>query len=443
MFGSSTLEVAIGIIFVYLLLSLICSAINEMIASITNMRGEILFEGIKNLLNDPTFTGLAQKLYNHGLIDGISQASKDPKKPNRRPSYVASKTFTLSLLDILSSDYAMYSWETIAARRKTALDAVKASFDANPRDPGIQKTYYEAQHALQKAQEILAKVDRVKEAYYDAESASSKVSGPKDIAHLQTAKEQFEKALTLGRLLAAELPDPLENIQSAVSALPMGHTRQSLLVLIEKTKQAALVLDQASTAAHKIEILQANIEQWFDDAMDRVSGWYKRWTQKIILVIAAILVLVINADTIMLVKRFVRDDALRASIVAVADKAVQDDASDPTTDQLARERLLEEAGKLTLPLGWIANPEDPYKAEQVPNCGGIKLSQCMANWGLKLLGLFITIMATQQGAPFWFDLLGKVTNLRAAGKKPDQSDNAGLRPATVALAGRVPADKSV
>ena len=86
MFGSSILEVVIGVIFIYLLLSLISSAINEFISSLVNKRGENLFEGIKNLLNDPNFTGLAQKLYHHGLVDGISQASKDPDKPNRRPS---------------------------------------------------------------------------------------------------------------------------------------------------------------------------------------------------------------------------------------------------------------------------------------------------------------------------------------------------------------------
>src|SRR5215211_7898697 len=106
MFGSTVLEVAIGVIFIYLLFSLISSAVNEYISSLLNKRGENLFEGIKNLLNDPKFTGLAQKLYNHGLVDGISQASKDPNKPSRRPSYIASKTFALALLDILASQSA-------------------------------------------------------------------------------------------------------------------------------------------------------------------------------------------------------------------------------------------------------------------------------------------------------------------------------------------------
>ena len=41
------------------------------------------------------------------------------------------------------------------------------------------------------------------------------------------------------------------------------------------------------------------------------------------------------------------------------------------------------------------------------------------DWWLKLLGLLITIGAISQGAPFWFDILNKVTNLRAAGRPPN------------------------
>ena len=70
MFGSTALEVAVGVIFVYLLLSLVCSVSNEWVASILNQRGKNLLEVTKNLLNDPTFTGLAQQVYGHGLIDG-------------------------------------------------------------------------------------------------------------------------------------------------------------------------------------------------------------------------------------------------------------------------------------------------------------------------------------------------------------------------------------
>ena len=52
MLASSFLDTAIGIIFVFLLLSLIASSINEMILSLLNMRGRMLLDGIKVLLND-------------------------------------------------------------------------------------------------------------------------------------------------------------------------------------------------------------------------------------------------------------------------------------------------------------------------------------------------------------------------------------------------------
>ena len=422
MFGSTILEVAIGVIFVYLLFSFVSSAINEYISSLLNKRGENLFEGIKNLLNDPNFIGLAQKLYNHGLVDGISQASKDPNKPNRRPSYMPSRTFALSLLDILGSQSAGQSWRDIAERRKTDVAAAKAKLDTNPRDPGFQKTFNDAQSALEQAEAILTKVDAGKQAYDEAECAAGKVSGPKDVKNLRSAKEKLEKALTMGRTLAAGLPEPLENVQRAVSTLPDGHTKQSLLVLINKTKQAALLLNQTNAAAYEMERLQDNIEQWFDDAMDRVGGWYKRWTQRILLGIAIVLVLAGNVDTLMLVQRLSRDNVLRASIVAAAESAAQGDTGSP------EENLLAEADKLRLPLGWTLNQEDPYSAGQIPNCKTAPLSECLLGWALKLVGLLISIIAIQIGAPFWFDTLSKFINLRGAGTPPGETAKSGPQP---------------
>src|SRR5882762_11398793 len=103
MFGSNTLEVAIGIVFVYLLLSLFCTAVNECIAATIQQRGKNLKAGLQNLLNDPDFTGLAQQLYGHGLVRGVSKDATNPAKPNRLPSYLSPTSFSLALLDILGS----------------------------------------------------------------------------------------------------------------------------------------------------------------------------------------------------------------------------------------------------------------------------------------------------------------------------------------------------
>ncbi|AGZ41925.1 hypothetical protein [Actinoplanes friuliensis] len=41
------------------------------------------------------------------------------------------------------------------------------------------------------------------------------------------------------------------------------------------------------------------------------------------------------------------------------------------------------------------------------------------DWLLKLLGLVLTAAAAALGAPFWFDLLNRLVNLRSTGKRPD------------------------
>ena len=70
MFGSTILEVAIGLLFVYLLLSLLCSAVGEYIEAKFNNRAKYLKEGITLLLNDTAGGGidLASQLYAHGLV---------------------------------------------------------------------------------------------------------------------------------------------------------------------------------------------------------------------------------------------------------------------------------------------------------------------------------------------------------------------------------------
>ena len=95
LFGSTALEVAIGMIFVYLLLSLLCSAISEYIESLFNFRAKDLRKGIELLLNDTVRTGestdLASRLYEHGLIRPLYRSA------NKLPSYIPARTFALAL----------------------------------------------------------------------------------------------------------------------------------------------------------------------------------------------------------------------------------------------------------------------------------------------------------------------------------------------------------
>jgi hypothetical protein len=91
MFGSSILDVAVGLVFVYLLLSLLVTAGSELIASCLNWRAHTLRQAIRRFL-DPS---LAEKLYDHPLIKKLSRRS-------RGPSYIPSATFALALVDVIA-----------------------------------------------------------------------------------------------------------------------------------------------------------------------------------------------------------------------------------------------------------------------------------------------------------------------------------------------------
>jgi hypothetical protein len=102
MFGSSTLDVAIGLIFTFLVISLIASAVTEATASALSWRAETLLEGIKQLLNDPQMNGLALDIYNHALANPQSNGkAATPAELGAKPSYIGSKEFACALIDII------------------------------------------------------------------------------------------------------------------------------------------------------------------------------------------------------------------------------------------------------------------------------------------------------------------------------------------------------
>jgi hypothetical protein len=432
MLGSGVLEVAIGVVFVYLLLSLVCTSINEGIASFLNQRGKNLFAGITNLLNDPKFTGLAQQVYTHGLVDGISQEAANPDKPTRLPSYMPSKTFGLVVLDVLSSRGASETCAAALAQRKANLDAANAALAGNPGDANLQAAVRDAQAALDAASKLAEDTANAQASHQAAEQAAALVKGWNDTANLNAASALLENALAQGRVLIAHVPNSVDSIQMAVEKLPPGHTKESLLVLIANARrEAALLASGGDAAAHEFELLQRNIEEWFEGAMDRVSGWYKRWTQKILLVIAVLIVFFANADTIMLVKRLSRDDALRSTIVSAAQGTLrQGDGQHPPT----QDELFKNVAGLSLPLGWSWSADDRYAYEQVPafslnDAGAVGAS--LGPWVLKLIGLLVTVFAVSLGAPFWFDTLSKFVNVRGAGTPPGEPKRSAPQSAAV------------
>jgi len=478
LFGSNILEVGIAVIFVYLLLSIVCTALNEGIASLIDKRGKNLVEGIKNLLNDPKFTGLAQQLYNHGLIGGISQYASDPAKQTRLPSYMSGQSFSLALLDILSArgiiagkygdllanaeaaddaheealeaaaaalrdpqrasavaqakdarDKARVALEAIAEKAKATYDQAVQAAKAAPNDKALAKTQAEARHEADSISAALKMLDA-------RHAAIASAKNPKEAKLLLAAGATLKEALAFARNFAAEYPDPLGNIQEGLKRLPEGHTKETLLVLVDKTRRETAVIE------HQAEAFRKNLENWFNNAMERVGGWYKRWTQRVLLCLATLVVVASNADTVMLIERLSKDNVLRTSIIAAAQDVVKaqpaadvsaQSETEPknaasvtgtgTKDSIDVQTALKAAENLKLPVGWSLDPYDSGYFRPP------ELSWQYTGWAFyKIFGLLISILAVTLGAPFWFDTLSKFVNLRSAGTPPGESSKSAPQP---------------
>lgn len=170
---------------------------------------------------------------------------------------------------------------------------------------------------------------------------------------------------------------------------------------IENEKVERVVLSALDRAEGNINQAVANLEAWFDSGMDRVPGWYKRLSSRIIFVIALVLAVSLNVDLIQVSRGLYSNQEQRAVLVAYA----QGNATDPVLVENHR-KAFELLKDQTFPVGW----------------GEMTLQQAWAatDWK-KVFGWVFTAFAAILGAPFWFDVLNKFMVIRATVKPHEKS----------------------
>jgi hypothetical protein len=311
MLGLEMLDVAIGMTFIYLLLSLVCTALNELIEGWLKLRAVDLEQGIRELLKDPKNAGdpegklLAQQLYNHPLIYSLFRGEYDPAKIRKNdrysrgdvlPSYIPAANFALALLDVVQ-----------------------------PPAPGATPT----------------------------------------------------------------------RVQAAVQVL-------------------------VKAAGGDLNKTRENIEGWFNTGMDRVSGWYKRRVQRIVLFLGLGLAVFTNADSIAIFKSLTDNPAMRSAVVAAAGKIQADSVGQLET---SIDSNLAQLNRLGLPIGWDWKSCIYNSKEAVSNFRAIPpfTKENVFNWVLKVVGWCGTAIAISLGAPFWFDVLNKFMVVRATVKPHEKS----------------------
>lgn len=332
MFGSAILDVAVGLVFVFLIASLICAAIREGAESWFKTRAVYLEQGIRELLCDDKNTELAPRLYGHPLISALYKGSYDEKKikgrrwwePTSLPSYIPSRNFALALLDVVAR-------------------------------------------------------------------------GP-----VASSSAQPSKCISFADLNAAIATIQVESVKRLfLSALDVAHG--------------------------DIAEVQGYVQKWYDSAMDRVAGWYKRRTQIYLFALGFLVAVLANINAITIARFLYRDPGRRAALVASASNLPASLGSN--TGNI--DTLLVRLNGIDLPVGWIggasgslrktenASPERVSTPADPPVLTRI-LAQASI-WSSVLFGWLITAFAISLGAPFWFDLLSRFMEIRSTVKPQEES----------------------
>jgi hypothetical protein len=333
---SDALEVAIGLTFVFLLLSMIMTALLELIESVTRTRGASLLQGLQELLGDParahTGAEAARAIYTHPLVQGLYRGSFEKSAEEKRlPSYIPTRSFALALID-----------QVLAARINAAA--------SNASIPG---------------------------------PAHASVGERLRLAAERVENEQLRRALT--------------------QAVRVG--------------------------GDDVERIAKQLGEWYDAAMDRVSGRYKRRAHQLLFWLGLAAAVVLNLNTLSIMESLSKDATLRRAVVAQAEAQAQAGSPGAGQDALAK------IGSLGLPIGWSGGALD---ALLLPTeRGGQTDALSVVLGAIQIVtGYLLTALAVTLGAPFWFDVLNRLMVIRATVKPREKSPEEGSED-------RPPADKHV
>jgi len=335
------LDLVVGIIFVYFLLSIISSSGVEMILTGMKARAALLEDWLFKIFDksitqpDGTKIALGQAIMDHCSITALSPAGK-------ATSYIDSKNFTSALLE-------------------------KITFDS---------------------------------------------LNPKNVAR---NIDEFIVAIDKTSLLSTEF--------QRVLLTYANEAKDTYKVVTEKTES-------------EIELFRRKIENWFDSSMDRLTGTLKKkYSRPSTFVVAVIVTVCLNADSIALAKYLYNNPEARTKIAMAGYDATKDTALIMQIQQVKanidtsaegakdigelKNNLVKKINEIdrakqglndAMPLTW--------KAGELSDANG-KLSPRLLF--SKITGLLATILAIMMGAPFWFDVLNKISNVRSTGNKPAES----------------------
>jgi hypothetical protein len=434
MFLEGIIEIIISMIFIWFVLSAATAQIQEWIAARLHWRATDLENAITGMLNDRALTRL---FYDHPIIRSLS--GKDGGQDSK-PSYIPSQQFATVLLSIILGAgsesalliHGLYGLEEQLVRIQSKEERRQARLELE-RIFELARLSAAAERGTAMDNLILVTLEK------DIGAFAGRHPEVRDlvIALQQKAGSDLEQI----QKVSSALPDADEKSRDVKSMLKgtlalgvinpgLRLALNSLLIGIDK--------DEISNGDF-LNLLQANLETWFNHTMDRLSGWYKRKVQVVTFLIGLAAALLLNIDSIQISTQLWREPALREAISANSEYILQQYGQEAGAQGIDLIDALQMAQDqyLGLPVGWNINAVQLNLQETCsfsPGPGQVFgfnwNQQCMRPFGAesstngwlwslsKLAGLLMTGLASAQGSSFWFDIFKKVVNVRSAGIKP-------------------------
>jgi hypothetical protein len=366
---SGIVDLAVGLIFVFAVTAALSSAITELIARFLGLRGAYLLSGLRELVDDDQVTtDLSEAESAYRAVQAMMRG--DPA-----PAQMPSMTSAVLGSPILSSQ-------------------------------GMPGRITSRNIVLRPAQGIMGQLPRMTASGTAANVWRQRRSLPSYIPATSFA-EAVVDLIVPGAAGTTTMTAVQDNLNKLPAAMPF---RQSLQAL-------------AKDAGDDITRFRSDVERWYDDHMDRVSGWYKRHVAKITLAVGAVLVVLLNINALTIGRILYTESSVSSAVSIVAAKGTSCSASQAQQACLSSlEAQLSAAAAAGLPIGWgtVRDCTPPGAKCNWLDQRGLFSRHGNSAWQLivVLIGFAIMVISLLPGAQFWFGLLTRLGGLRASGPKP-------------------------
>jgi hypothetical protein len=431
---SAVFGTVIGLVFIFALAALFCSAVVESISNLIQKRARYLLTGLRSMLDEEASKFAAPRTGSnapsaddlHDLTRGMGQ------EVSRDQAAAATKSLVTAITEAPAQTAETEATGDATVQDSAPQESADAQMRAGPAAlPAEEPT--DARRRIRRAinatsGESLVRPGDLTAALFEHPLISSlqtrrvlPVSLSWQRSNRVIRNPQYIPAKLFAQaLIDTLLPDIrsgsnsrdfLTDIKNSVEKLPEGCPGQDSI-------KALLV-----QAGDNLSTFQKSLEDWYDAQMGRISGWYKRWTKVVLGVIGLLLAIIVNVDAVRIAHTLYVDEPVRQAIVAAATQDQECTAiTDPEEQRRCVEDLVASVDESGLPLWYPAG------------CSIPDLSSHCWKWAnsdepdgrmflVKLVGWILTAFAVSFGAPFWFDALSKLGSLRTAGPKPGSAES--------------------